>query len=142
MMHTYVSTPSPTNEATKVKTVWWMLNKYKRRPKRKRSRERCSKCGNNSTASGKCNLSTLSKWKAWISARLCGLCRGCWVTVRYRRTYCCNITTSRPHIRLVAKLRNQSVSTQIAYFRGEKGGGLAGGARIDARDTLGSASSS
>ena len=61
--------------------------------------------------------------------------------VRYRRAHCCNIVASRAHVRLIAKLRNQSELTQIAYFGGEKGGGLAGMARIDERDTLGSARS-
>ena len=42
---------------------------------------------------------------------------------------------------LMEKLKNQSELTHIAYFGGEKGGGLAGAAKMDARDTLGSANS-
>ena len=63
------------------------------------------------------------------------------MTVRYRRAHCCNNVASRAHVRLIAKLRNHKELTQIAYFGGEKGGGLAGVARIDERDTFGSARS-
>jgi hypothetical protein len=41
----------------------------------------------------------------------------------------------------MTKLNSQSEFTQIADFGGEKGGGLAGEARMDARDMFGSARS-
>jgi hypothetical protein len=59
----------------------------------------------------------------------------------YRRAHCCNNVASRAHVRLMTKLRNQSELAQTADFGGEKGGSLAGVARIDARDTFGSARS-
>ena len=57
----------------------------------------------------------------------------------YLRAHCCNSVASSAHVRLMAKLENQNELTQIAYVGGEKGGGLTGQARIDARDMLGSA---
>jgi hypothetical protein len=59
----------------------------------------------------------------------------------YRRAHCCNNVASRALVRLIAKLRNQSELTQTADFGGVNGGGLAGVARIDARDMFGSARS-
>lgn len=59
----------------------------------------------------------------------------------YRRVHCCNQVASSAHIRLRHKLKNQSELIKIADREGEKGGGSAGEARIDVRDTLGSARS-
>jgi hypothetical protein len=59
----------------------------------------------------------------------------------YRRAHCCNNVASRAHVRPITKLRNHSELTQTADFGGEKGGGLAGMARIDALDRFGSARS-
>ena len=38
----------------------------------------------------------------------------------YLRAHCCSNVARRAHVRLIAKLRNQSELTQMACFDGEK----------------------
>ena len=61
--------------------------------------------------------------------------------VTYRRAHCCSNVASRAHVRLITKLSDQSELTKTADFGAEKGGGCAGVARIDVRDTFGLARS-
>jgi hypothetical protein len=43
----------------------------------------------------------------------------------YRRPHCCSIMARVAYVRLIAKLRNQSEFTHMAYLGGENVGGLA-----------------
>src|SRR6266702_972138 len=115
----YVAVHSPTHQAMALKTVGSMLNKKTRRTAKKRKRERCKIVGNASTTLGRRRLSTPSEKKARIRPRVCGLDRGC-VSLIYRRTHCCNNVASKAHVRLMAKLKNQSELTQMAYIGGVK----------------------
>ena len=57
----------------------------------------------------------------------------------YRRAHCCNDVSSMAHVRLITRLRNQSMFTQTAYLGGEKAGGETNEEGVDGRDALGSA---
>ena len=61
--------------------------------------------------------------------------------VTYLRAHCCNNVARSAHVRPITKLSNQRELTQIANFGGENGGGSVEVARMDARDTFGSARS-
>jgi hypothetical protein len=54
----------------------------------------------------------------------------------YRRVHCCNDVAKRAHVRLITKLKNQSVFTQMAYLGGVNGGGIAITEGIDVGDTV------
>jgi len=43
--------------------------------------------------------------------------------MRYRRAHCCKDVANIAHVRLIAKLKNQSEFTQMAYLGGKKSGG-------------------
>jgi len=118
--HAYAATKMPVQQATAMNTDEWISERNTRRPAKKRNRERCRREGNASTTAGKCKSSTPLKKNARMRARLCRLYRGGWVILMYRRAHCCSNVARKAHVRLMVKLRNHSILTQMACFCGEK----------------------
>src|SRR6266702_5915398 len=134
---TYIAAQRPTHHVTTLKTVWLILNKNMRRLAKKRKRERCRSVGNASTAQGRCSFSMPSAKNAWIHARLWGLYH-VWVILMYRHAHCCSNMARRLHVRLMARLKNQSVLTQTVYVCGENASGIDGVEGTMGLDLLGS----